>query len=90
MEVVERLEKGLVDFAVGIGAIDMVRYDTLRLPVTHETGLLMRKDSSLAPNTIIRPEDLLGIPIIAPRNERVRQAYAVSGFSMRPNPHQLD
>jgi DNA-binding transcriptional LysR family regulator len=76
MEVVERLEKGLVDFAVGIGAIDLERYYFMRLPVTHEAGLLMRKDSPLALKKKITPNDFQGIPIIAPRNERVRNMYA--------------
>jgi len=75
MEVVERLEKGLIDFGVGVGALDLGRYNTLQLPVTHSAGLLMRKDSPLAKEMLIIPDDLQGIPIIAPRNEGVRQAY---------------
>ena len=75
MDVVERLEKGLIDFGVGVGAIDLNRYNTLRLPVTHVAGLLMRKDSVLASKYVIKPEDLFGVPIIAPRNEGVRLAY---------------
>jgi len=75
MEVMERLEKGLVDFAVGVGAIDTKRYNSLQLPISHKAGLLMRKDSYLAYNTTISPNDLQKIPIIAPRNEGVRRAY---------------
>ena len=76
METVERLEKGLIDFGVGVGAVDLERFSSIRLPVTHEAGLLMRKDSSLASRVTINPDDLMNIPIIAPRNEGVRRAYA--------------
>ena len=74
-DVVERLEKGLIDFGVGVGAVDLKRYNTIRLPVTHTAGLLMRKDSTLASRKRIIPGDLTGIPIIAPRNKGVRRAY---------------
>ena len=75
MDVIERLQKGLVDFGVGVGAIDLDRYNTIRLPVSHTAGLLMRKDSVLASKKVITPDDLLSIPVIAPRNEGVRLAY---------------
>jgi len=74
-DVVEQLEKGLIDFGVGVGAINLDRYNTIRLPVTHTAGLLMRKDSPLASKKAIVPDDLREIPIIAPRNEGVRHAY---------------
>ena len=75
MEVVERLEKGLIDFGVGVGTVETSKYESLRLPITHGAGLLMRKDSHLSSKDAIKPDDLLGIPIIAPRNEGVRHAY---------------
>jgi len=75
MEVVERLEKGLIDFGVGVGAIESSKYESLRLPITHGAGLLMRKDSHLFEKSVIKPDDLQGIPIIAPRNAGVRRAY---------------
>jgi len=75
-DVVEKLENGLIDFGVGVGAVNLDHYETIRLPVVHFAGLLMRKDSPLATRTVIKSNDLIGIPIIAPRNEGVRRNYA--------------
>jgi len=74
-DILERLEKGLVDFGVGVGSVDPNRYDWMWLPGTHEAGLLMRKDSPLASRSCIRAEDLQGLPIISSRNEDMRRRY---------------
>ena len=75
-DIFERLEKGLVDFGVGVGDIDLSRYETIELPVVHTSGVLMRKDSPLANRAAITPDDLQGIPIITPRNEEAQRWYA--------------
>lgn len=62
--VMERLDKGLVDFGVLIEPVDLSKYDFIRLPVTDVWGVLMRKDSPLAANKTIKPVDLLGLPIL--------------------------
>lgn len=74
-DIMERLEKGLVDFGVGMGIVDPSRYESFALPVTHTGGLLVRKDSPLASRSFICPGDLQGVPIISPRNESVRRRY---------------
>jgi len=68
-DILERLEKGLVDFGVAVGNVDANKYESMWLPVSHAVGLLMRKDSPLAAQTSIRPCDLEAIPIITPRSE---------------------
>jgi DNA-binding transcriptional LysR family regulator len=75
-DIIERLEKGLIDFGVAIGDVDPGKYESIRLPTTHVSGLLMRKDSPLASRFAIKPDDLLKIPIISPRNEGMRRRYA--------------
>jgi DNA-binding transcriptional LysR family regulator len=74
-DIIERLEKGLIDFGVGVGTVDPSRYDSLRLPVTHIGGLLMRSDSLLAARSAITPDDLKEIPVISPRNENMRRSF---------------
>lgn len=66
-DVMERLDKGLLDFGVIIGAANIQRYDYLRLPATDIWGLLMKKDSPLAAVDNIRPENLLDIPLLCSR-----------------------
>lgn len=66
-DVMERLDKGLLDFGIIIGAANIQKYDYLRLPATDTWGLLMKKDSPLASLDNIRPENLLGIPLLCSR-----------------------
>lgn len=62
--VMDRLDKGLLDFAVLMGAENTERYYFLPLP-NHDTwGLLMDKDDPMAQKKAITAEDLLGIPLI--------------------------
>ena len=75
-DILERLEKGLIDYAVGTGSIDPGRYSNISLPSVHVRGLLMRKDSLLASKATIKPDDMLGIPVIAARNVRGRQVLS--------------
>jgi len=75
IDILERLEKGLVDFGVAVGTVDTNRYESMWLPAAHQAGLLMRKDSPLASRKFITPEDLIGIPVITSRNENMRRRY---------------
>lgn len=62
--VMDRLDKGLLDFAVLMGAENPERYSSLPLP-NHDTwGLLMDKDDPMAQKKAITAEDLLDIPLI--------------------------
>ena len=62
--VMDRLDKGLLDFAVLMGAENTERYYSFPLP-NHDTwGLLMDKDDPMAQKKAITAEDLLEIPLI--------------------------
>ena len=62
--VMERLDKGLIDFGLLIGSVDINKYDYLKLPLKDIWGVLMRKDSPLAEKEIITAEDLWDKPLI--------------------------
>lgn len=66
-DVAERLDKGLVDFGLFIGAVDLSRYNFIHLPVRDRWGVLMRKDSPLAGKSAISPNDLEGLPVLCSR-----------------------
>nr|WP_314466440.1 LysR family transcriptional regulator [uncultured Clostridium sp.] len=66
-DVMERLDKGLLDFGIIIGTAHIQKYDYLRLPATDTWGLLMKKDSPLASIDSIRPENLIDIPLLCSR-----------------------
>lgn len=63
-EIMELLEKGLIDFGVTIGDIDLSKYQSLLLPAQDRSGILMRRDSLLAVKDIITAKDLIGQPLI--------------------------
>ncbi len=69
-DVLENLDKGLIDFGMIFGPVDTSKYEYLEFPVKDEYGILMRKDSPLAKRDVIRPEDLQDKPIIFNRNTR--------------------
>ena len=71
-EVMERLDKGLLDFGLLIGTANIEKYDHLQLPVTDSWGLLMRRDSPLAAQTTIRPHDLDTLPLLGSRQALLR------------------
>jgi DNA-binding transcriptional LysR family regulator len=66
-DVMERLDRGLIDFGTLIEPVDVTKYDFLRLPRPDVWGLLMRKDDPLAQCAAIRPEDLAELPLISSR-----------------------
>lgn len=66
-DVTEWLDRGLVDFGLFIGAVDLSRYDFIHLPVRDRWGVLMRGDSPLAAKNVIRPNDLEGLPLLCSR-----------------------
>lgn len=63
----ERLDRGLLDFAVIVQEVDLSRYNYLRLPVQDAWGVLMRKDDSLAQRETIQAGDLRNLPLICSR-----------------------
>jgi len=62
--IMEKLDKGLIDFGLLVGPVDVSKYDYLRLPISDTWGVLMRKDSPLAQQDVVRAEDLWDKPLI--------------------------
>lgn len=63
----ERLDKGLLDFAIIVEEVDLEKYNFIKMPVTDCWGALLRKDHPLAKKDYIEPTDLLPYPIISSR-----------------------
>lgn len=75
-DVMERLDKGLLDFGILIEPADMKKYDFIRLPATDTWGLLMPKESPLAEKEFIRPEDVMDIPLITSSQTMVSNEFS--------------
>lgn len=65
--VYDRLDRGLLDFAIIVQEIDLSKYNYLKIPSLDQWGLIMRKDSALAEHSCIHLNDLMGIPLIISR-----------------------
>ncbi len=62
--VMEKLDKGLIDFGLLVGEADIGKYDFLKLPQKDVWGVLMRKDCPLAEKETVCAEDLWNKPLI--------------------------
>ena len=63
-QVVERLDRGLIDFAVIVEPPNLSKYNYIEVPETNAWGLVMKKDDPLASKKSIEADDLMGLPII--------------------------
>ena len=66
-DLAQRLEQGLLDFAVIAQPVDLSKYNYLELPGADIWGVVMRKDSPLAQKASISIEDLQDKPLITSR-----------------------
>lgn len=62
--VMERLDKGLIDFGLLLDANDASKYEYIELPATDRFGVLMRKDCPLAERKSVSFDDLKKLPLI--------------------------
>ena len=74
-DVKERLDKGLLDFGVFVQPTDLQKYEKLRLPAADRWGLIVRADSPLAVKTSLTAQELIGLPLIFSRQQRVAKAF---------------
>lgn len=72
----EKLDKGLIDFALFVGRVDLKKYDYLLLPNVVHWGLLMRKDDPIASNPSISPKELENVPILCSRQALIQNELA--------------
>ena len=91
--VTERLDKGLLDFAIIVQDVDLTKYNSMRVPSTDIWGVLMRKDSPLSKKEVITIDDLLDLPLIVSRQgitedypkwfgEKLDQLHIVATFDL--------
>ena len=86
-DVMERLDKGLLDFGLLIEPVDLKKYDHFHLPVTDSWGVLMRRDSPLAEKDSIHPKDLWNVPLLISRQSMIE--HGLSNW-MRRNYNELN
>lgn len=62
-QVTEKLDKGLLDFAVLVESPDYAKYNVVKMPESDRWGLVMPAGCALAQKDYITFEDLLGLPL---------------------------
>ncbi len=68
VDIIEKLDKGLIDFAVLVGyAIDISKYHSIKLPNKETWGVLMKNDCVLAQKEYVTAQDLWDKPLIVSR-----------------------
>ncbi|WP_155972025.1 LysR family transcriptional regulator [Streptococcus ruminantium] len=65
--VIEKLNHGVLDFAITVQNTDTASFNSLSLPYMDTWGVLMRKDSPLADKTDISIDDISRLPLIISR-----------------------
>lgn len=71
-DVSERLDKGLLDFGLFVGSVDLKKYEYIRLPAYDVWGLLLRRDAPLAANSEITPDDMRNLPLLMSRQAMIQ------------------
>lgn len=72
IDISEKLDKGLFDFAVLFEPADITKYNFLHIPCNENSIVLMRPESPLAKKKIITPEDLIDKPLIVSKHQLKR------------------
>lgn len=67
--VTDHLDKGLIDFGMIFGQVDLKKYNALTLPSKDIWGVLMPNDAPLAGKDVIFPADLIDKPLILSQEE---------------------
>ena len=60
----EQLEKGLIDFGIVFGTVDLTKYNCIKLPYKDTWGVLIRNGCPLANKVVINVRDLFDKPLI--------------------------
>ena len=72
----ERIENGTLDIGLFPEPVDISRYEFIRVPVREEWGVLSQEDSPLGRLPFVRPENLVGRPLMISGREMVQHELA--------------
>lgn len=65
--ITEAIDRGLIDFGLVFGNVDLSKYDSIPVPYKDTWGVLMRHDAPLANKEFITAKDLIDKPLIISR-----------------------
>lgn len=79
--VCDGLDSGIFDFGILAEPVDIRKYGHIKLPVSDQWGLLMSKDNPLSKLPSIRPQDLVGVPLMC--SEQMLAGNGLAGWMGR-------
>ncbi len=85
-DVCDRLDKGLLDFAIVMSFVDLSKYNYLKMPAEDSWGILLRKDDPLAEKGSFTVEEIKKHPLICSRQwveQEMPQWFARGGDDIR-------
>ena len=82
-QVTEKLDKGILDFAVLAETPDVTKYDALVFPDADVWGLVFQAEDPLAEKDCITAEDLVGLPLFCSEQRWEKDIPAWSGSRMQ-------
>jgi len=71
-ELIEQLDKGLLDVAILLEPTDVHKYEKLVLPHAEKWGFATHKSSPLSKKTWIEPHDVQGIPMLLAQRKSIQ------------------
>ena len=74
-DVTDKLDRGLIDFGVFVGKMNLDKYDCITLPHYDTWGIMTRYDDELASKKFIVPEDLRGRELLLSHQAKVQGEF---------------
>ena len=71
--IMEKIDKGILDFGIVMEPINSTKYESLSLNVTDVWGLLMKKNCPFSNKNSISAKDLKNIPLIIPKRDGIQK-----------------
>ena len=68
----EMLENGILDIGLLSDPVDISKYEFIRLPQKEVWGIFVHTDFEISRKSYVTPEDLIGLPLILPQRQIVR------------------
>lgn len=66
-DVIEKLDKGLIDIGILVEPVNVEKYEYIRLQTKERWGILTLKDSALAQKSCVKAQELYGVPLMTSR-----------------------
>lgn len=73
------LDNGTFDFGILVEPADIKKYSHIKLATSEQWGLLMRKDYPLAKLNSIKPENLIGVPLMC--SDQMKNGNGLVGWA---------